>query len=352
MGDVVVRRAYYYCRHCRTGDYPWDQTLGLGTRQLTPTVEEMVALAGVSTSFAVAQLILDKVGGLTVAESTVERITEDHGAQVAQAQSQGRVFGPEESWPLPVDNLGKRCGYVGIDGIYVRMQGPKGAAAESKIEYVGRLYVPPELSADGRGQQCYVAARTLAEATAQLQRHAQRVSGERVTQWLCVTDGGAGLRSRLETGFCFSTWILDYWHAAEYLKELAQTLFPDSAERAAWTSQWCHDLKHEGGTAILKRLQNWDLATLSPASQAAHSTVVAYYSNQLAGMDYPQYLANGWQIGSGPTEGTCRVLVADRLKHSGMRWSLAGSHNVSTLRALLLNGESTWNHYWSSRKIA
>ena len=67
MGDVVVRRAYYYCRHCRTGDYPWDQTLGLGTRQLTPTVEEMVALAGVSTSFAVAQLILDKVGGLTVA---------------------------------------------------------------------------------------------------------------------------------------------------------------------------------------------------------------------------------------------------------------------------------------------
>ena len=33
---------------------------------------------------------------------------------------------------------------------------------------------------------------------------------------------------------------------------------------------------------------------------------------------YPEFIAKGWQIGSGPTEATCKTLNA-RLKGSGMR---------------------------------
>jgi hypothetical protein len=34
---------------------------------------------------------------------------------------------------------------------------------------------------------------------------------------------------------------------------------------------------------------------------------------------YTTFRAKGWQIGSGPTEATCKTLTA-RLKGSGMRW--------------------------------
>ena len=47
-------------------------------------------------------------------------------------------------------------------------------------------------------------------------------------------------------------------------------------------------------------------------------------------MDYPRYLANGWQIGSGPVESACKTVVANRLKGSGMRWGEDGSDASAT----------------------
>lgn len=326
--------------------------MSLGDRRLTRAVEEVVALAGANASFAKARFILEKVGSIRVAESTVERTTEDAGESLWKAQSAGQVFEPEESWPWPCDESGKRCGYVGLDGIHVRIQGPQGAAAESRVEYVGRVYIPPETSADGRGYTRYVVGRTLEEAIEQLQSAAQHVDGDRVEQWLCVSDGGAGLQSRLEKAFCFSTWILDFWHAAEYLQTLAQALFAEEATRGAWLEKWCHALKHQGGRAVLAELQRRDTSQYSVAARQAQADVVRYFRNHLEGMDYPAYRQQGWQIGSGPTEAACKVVVADRLKGSGMRWAIAGAHDVSRLRGLLLNGPQGWDAYWKARKAA
>jgi len=350
LGKIRVRRAYYYCKHCGQGDCPWDRKLALGRRRMTPAVEEVLTLAGATASFAKAEFILMKVGSIDVAESTVERVAEETGQSLCEAQSAGRVFEPRESWPWPLDQSGKRCGYVGLDGIHVRMQGPQGAAAESRVEYVGRIYIPPEASADGRGRTRYVVGRTLEEAVEQLQRQAQGVGGERVERWLCVTDGGAGLQARLERAFCFSKWILDFWHAAEYLRALAQALFADESERAAWVQQWCHALKHQGGQEVIRKLKEDDV--LGDSSRPEHADVVRYFENQVEGMDYPAYTKLGWQIGSGPTEAACKVVVADRLKGSGMRWSADGAQEVSQVRALLLNGPAAWDGYWTARKVA
>ena len=40
-------------------------------------------------------------------------------------------------------------------------------------------------------------------------------------------------------------------------------------------------------------------------------------------LDYPRYLAEGYQIGSGPTESQCKSL-ASRLKGRGRRWNCRG----------------------------
>lgn len=319
---------------------------------MTPAVEEVLTLVGATTSFAKAEFVLEKVGNIDVAESTVERTTEETGQSLDEGQSAGQVFEPQESWPWPLDESGKRCGYVGVDGIHVRMQGPKGAAAESRVEYVGRIYIPPELSADEKGRTRYVVGRTLEDVVEQLQRQSQRVGGERVERWLCVTDGGAGLQTRLERAFCFSKWILDFWHAAEYLRALAQALFADESQREAWFQKWRHDLKHQGGQEVLKALKNCDTSSYSSTASQAYADVVRYFENQLDGMDYPNYRELGWQIGSGPTEAACKVVVADRLKGSGMRWGVEGAQQVSRVRALLLNGQAAWDGYWKAHMAA
>lgn len=67
---------------------------------------------------------------------------------------------------------------------------------------------------------------------------------------------------------------------------------------------------------------------------------------------YPTYRELGWQIGSCPTEAACKVVVADRLKGSGMRWGVEGAQQVSRVRALLLNGQAAWDGYWKAQMAA
>ena len=46
--------------------------------------------------------------------------------------------------------------------------------------------------------------------------------------------------------------ILDFWHAAEHLADLAGPLHPGDEERAqALVTRWCQTMKHEGGRRIV-----------------------------------------------------------------------------------------------------
>ena len=55
---------------------------------------------------------------------------------------------------------------------------------------------------------------------------------------------------------------------------------------------------------------------------------------------YPEFVANGWQIGSGPTEATCKTLTA-RLKGSGMRGDADNAEAVMGLKPYTKVGNGT-----------
>ena len=74
-----------------------------------------------------------------------------------------------------------------------------------------------------------------------------------------------------------------------------------------------------------------------------------YLRNNVHRMDYPTYLANGWQIGSGPVEAACKTVVGQRLKCSGMRWGDDGADALCHLRALYLSEPDQWDSFWSTQ---
>jgi len=51
-------------------------------------------------------------------------------------------------------------------------------------------------------------------------------------------------------------------------------------------------------------------------------------------ISYPEFQSKCWQIGSGPTEATCKTLTA-RLKGSGMRWDADNAEAVMAVKALV-----------------
>jgi hypothetical protein len=351
FGPVRLLLAYYCCRRCGTSQKPWDKTLGLTEKLLTPAAAQVTAQAGVLASFAEAsQRTLKTMCGLTVSESTVERTTEDVGRGVAEQLQAGQTQGPKQSWPWQRDALGRRCAYVSLDHTGVRQQGPGGKRAEGRMAGVGMVYNPRSDYDDQRPpprQVRYLAGfYDLDELGRQLRREAEAVGFMQAEQQIALSDGGSGLEDVLRKFFPRATVILDFWHAKEHLVELAQVLHQDETDRKKWLNEWCHRLKHEGGRVVLAKLESLDLSAHNEHVREVHRQQVTYFRNHVHRMNYPAYLASGWQIGSGPVESACKTVVGNRLKGGGMRWGSDGADAVCHLRAVYLSDPSCWHSLW------
>jgi hypothetical protein len=360
LGPISFRRAYYYCHRCG-GLTPWDKEVGLTPKRLTPAAEELTTLAGtVSNSFAeAAEKVLPKMAALRLSESTAQRTSEAAGERLGQLLADKKVLGGPTAWNWHKDAHGRTCAYASIDATGVRQQAANGGSAEGRMPYVAMVFNPvPDLPVghphrlpgSAQMQARYLAGLyDLEELGLQLRRQAGQVGMNRAEQWIGLTDGGNGLENFLQTNFPRDpVLILDFWHATEYLADLAKALQPtDEDQREALMTAWCHTMKHQGGRAILAELEKLELPPRKPAARAQYETTIGYVRNNVHRMDYPTYLANGWCIGSGSVESACKTVVGQRLKLAGMRWGEPGTNEMCHLRALFRSDASQWDLFWS-----
>ena len=179
------------------------------------------------------------------------------------------------------------------------------------MAYVGMVYNPQSQHDPKRPpprQVRYLAGFfELDDLGRQLHREALEVGWANADQHIALSDGGSGLEQFFKRFFPKAVCILDFFHAKEYLVELGQALYSeDESSRQTWLDDVCHRLKHEGGPMVRRRLEELDLATASTAVREVHRQAVQYFRNHEHRMDYPTYVRNGWQIGSGPVESACK----------------------------------------------
>jgi len=79
----------------------------------------------------------------------------------------------------------------------------------------------------------------------------------------------------------------------------------------------------------------------------AVAELVGYLDRHAHRMEYPEYLARGWCIGSGAVESACKTVVGQRLKLAGMRWGEDGADAVYHLRALYRSEKGQWEAFWN-----
>lgn len=390
LGTIHFRRAYYRCGRCGCGSFPFDDEVGLGPHRLTPAAERVVCLLGLTCdSFAeAAGKVLPEACGLRLGESTVRRVSEDAGARLGALHEHGHTLGDSKPFSWHTDAVGRTCAYFSLDATGVPQQAEGGGPAEGRMPYVAAIYNPvpekpakakaeplplpgyeptPEMAAPAAALPCAAAQKTprprmqaryvagllsLAALGLLLRRQAAQVGMEDAEQWIGLSDGGNGLENfeRINFNRANLVVILDFWHPTGYLETLAKAMCPDDEEkRGVQVQSWCHTMKHEGGTAILKVLQGLGLPRKKAARQAL-AEAVQYIGNNVHRMDYPYYLSQGWQIGSGPIESACKTVVGQRLKLAGMRWREYGTDNVCHLRALFKSEKDQWDAFWE-RKV-
>lgn len=360
-GPITYRRAYYYCRRCGKGLCPFDRHAGMPAQQLTPAVEQLASLAGgVSPSFEKAADLLREMSGVRLSESSVQRTTEDVGRRIAGLLGRGVTFGPRVVWKWRLDARGRKVAYLSIDATGTRQQAKGGGPAEGRMAYVGSIFnpLPPDELIEDPARQRREGMRArylsglyrLEEMGPLMRQMAARVGMEEAQVWVALTDGGSGLEDFCQKNFNRAdlVLILDFYHAASYLEMLAKALYPaDEEASAAQAEQWCSLLKAEGGAVTLEVLRQWDWpARKSAALREQLGCVLEYFGNNVHRMEYPEYLAEGWQIGSGVIESACKTVVGQRLKGAGMRWGVAGAHALCHVRALYRSEKGQWQAFW------
>jgi hypothetical protein len=354
FGPLRIRRPYYHGCDCDHGWAPWDEQLALGHRRMTRAAEEITALAGTMESFEESsETTLQRMAGLRVSESTVQRVTEEAGDRLAKLLEAGYAVSDEGPWKWRRDAHGRTCAYVSLDAVAVPQQGPGGVAAEWRMAWVGSVYNPKNESEMERPQwhqAAYVASMDdLSKTGLLLRRQATAAGFEQAEQQIAISDAGAGLENFFRERFPRAVVIVDFWHAREHLVELAAALFPcDDAKRQRWIAARSQQLRYEGGAAVLAELEKMEPSRFSAPARDAHAAHTQYFRNHAHKMEYPQYRANGWQIGSGPIEAACKTVVSKRMKQSGMRWGLSGANALCHLRALLRSGRQRWQTFWYS----
>ena len=85
----------------------------------------------------------------------------------------------------------------------------------------------------------------------------------------------------------------------------------------------------------------------------AYRDAYGYLRDHIEHLDYVRYRRNHLPIGSGVTEAACKTVFSQRLKRSGMAWSVEGGQRIVDLRVIHLSGVWSQVHqgYLQSRRL-
>jgi len=127
------------------------------------------------------------------------------------------------------------------------------------------------------------------------------------------------------------TQTLDFYHACQHLYKVAEVAFPgNEKKRRRWFKQYRRRLKISVQKVI--RAIRYQLH-LHPGNQRIQIELAYFCKNQHR-MKYKESLERNQPIGSGVVEAACKTLVSQRLKCSGMRWTIPGGQAILTIRSL------------------
>jgi hypothetical protein len=171
----------------------------------------------------------------------------------------------------------------------------------------------------------------------------ERGLGAPVQDLAVVADGSPHLETVVESHLRLPdlqlTHILDLPHAQGQLWAASKALFGEGEAGKRWVQAPLLALERGQVAQVCAALLTLAEAHAARAPEAAKTTrtAAAYFADRAAQLDYPAFLAQGYQVGSGLAESACKRFGTDRMKGAGMRWTILGAQQVATLRMLLLS---------------
>ncbi len=286
-------------------------------------------------------------------------------AAQARTMPSSQVEPPEEG----IDRL-----YIQLDGVLARLRRGSVPMEQDEQQRVGDVYREIKVGAvfptqRGRerselapgawvdepieGSLHYVAQRTALGNFGRL-LYVLAVQGglARAKQVVVLGDGARWLWRLVEEHFPGAVQIVDVWHAQEHVWEVAHAVFGRTTpEGVAWAKRGCNWLVHGQIEELVQVMTALPPVAPPPGqTKSVPEQAIGYFTTNAQRMRYPQFRAQGMQIGSGVAEAACKTVVSTRAKRAGMRWTPQGLDALLPLRTAVLNG--SYDAFWQGRSHA
>jgi hypothetical protein len=263
--------------------------LALTTSHYTPLLVEQMVRLGANLPFRQAAAVFAAFNLVKLSHQTIRRQTQAAGLRYCAAQ-EDKVAAERIA-----ARSGPRVGLLSVDGCMVPLL--KGQWAEVRTLVVGQVSSKRQAdsSSVAQGVNLTYFSRMQAAATFEQAVWAEllRRGIPQAKTVVAVSDGAEWIQSLLDLNCPTAVRILDFSHASQYLSSAAQeALGENSAAYRGWYEQQRHELKHGQAAQVVSAVAQ--LGSQPLVMQALH-----YLSKRLAMMQYAQYQAAGYPIGSG-----------------------------------------------------
>ncbi len=194
-----------------------------------------------------------------------------------------------------------------------------------------------------------------------LRTETERRGIKRAKEVVFLGDHGHGMPEMIEREFADvkKQVITDFFHGAERLGDVAAVVKGAGEAKKKKRFEFFLELRSKlwNGEAkgVAKRLVGFASRraprpeTLSELDSKPDARKlwehVMYFEKHADTMNYPEYRAKGWPIGSGSVESACGQF-GDRVKHSRMRWTRKGADALHVVKGAILSGDGRWEKRW------
>jgi hypothetical protein len=361
LGPVTVQRAYYYDQDSKEGFCPKDAALDIAETSFSPGVRRIMARVGAYRPFGLGHEDIKEMAGIEVDPKAIERIAHQLGEQVEefyQEEGSGLLSGKI----VPFRSV--RTMYLCMDGTGVPMvkaetakRKGKGEGGQAKTREVKLGCIFTQTTVDEKGypkrdedSTSYVGAIETTEAFGnRIYPEALRRGLERAQKVCVIGDAAPWIWNIAEEHFYGAIQIIDLYHARQHYWSAGRAAFGGHQKRLEqWAGRRRKELDEGKVEEVIKAIQR--LAVSTSEQKEILEGEIAYFEKNKDRMRYAEFRRQGLFVGSGVVEAGCRTVIGQRLKQSGMHWTLKGANNIIDLRCCILSNR--WEDFWEQRASA
>jgi hypothetical protein len=302
-------------------------------------------MTGAQLPFGQGSQLFEALTLITLSDHSVAKATQAMGTEVQALEAEWMAQSQDGDWLQEQQRLAERPQrlYGALDAAKVHIRGQQEHAwRDLKVgAWFTTTAEPPQSPEDEWDIQAtdisyYCDIQEAQQFGALLWATGCQRQAELAQELIFLGDGADWIWRLVQEHYPEAVQIVDWFHATEYIAPVAKAAFEDEDRRQAWITRVRTDLWNGALEAVITAFER---LTAHPRASEPATKAVTYFTNNRHRMNYPEYRAKGYQIGSGTIESGCKQIVTQRLKVAGAIWEHDNAIKTAKARAALLSDQ-------------